>query len=148
MAGLVPFNRRNLGVLGTGFGDLHNMLDDFFTETWLPGRSLMRDTFKVDVEEADNKYLIHAELPGIQKDEVTIDMNDGRLSISVNKAENINAEKKNYLHRERRFTSMCRSIYLADSKASDIKAKLENGVLTLTVPKHEKQVSTIKIDVE
>lgn len=148
MAGLIPFNKRNQSLLGSSIFDFENMLDDFFTESWLPSRNLMRDTFKIDVEETDNQYLIHAELPGIGKDEVNLDINDGRLTISVNKEQNINEEKKNYIHRERRFSSMSRSIYLADAKADDIKAKLEHGVLTVTVPKQEKIDSAIKIDVE
>lgn len=148
MAGLVPFNRRKQSLLGSSIDDFQNMLDDFFSESWLPNRNLMRDTFKIDVEEANNEYLIHAELPGIQKNEVNLDMNEGRFTITVNKEENVNEEKKNYIHRERRFSSMSRSIYLSDAKADNIKAKLEDGVLSVTIQKQEKLNNSVKIEIE
>jgi HSP20 family protein len=124
------------------------MLDDFFTENWLPSRNLLKDSFKIDVEENEQVFLIHAEVPGISKDEISLDINDGRLTISVNRIEDVNEEKKNYIHRERRTTSMSRSVYLADSAIEDIGAKLENGVLTVTVPKKVKQSNSRKIDIE
>ncbi len=142
MSGLIPFNSRN-GLLNFG-----NMLDDFFTENWLPSRSLLRDTFKIDVEENGQEFLIHAELPGIAKDEINLDLNDGRLTISVNRTEDVNEEKKNYIHRERRVSSMSRSVYLADAAAENIGAKLDNGVLTITVPKRVKQNGSTKIEIE
>ncbi|KOA18643.1 hypothetical protein CLHOM_29270 [Clostridium homopropionicum DSM 5847] len=70
MAGLVPFNKKKGDLLNTGFKDFYNMLDDFFTDNWPSRRSLERDTFKVDVQEKDNEYLIEAELPGVKKEEV------------------------------------------------------------------------------
>lgn len=145
MAGLIPFNKKNQGLLGSSF---QNMLDDFFSESWLPGRNLAHDTFKVDVEETDKEYLVHAELPGIQKNEIGLEIDNGRLTISVNREHNVNEEKKHYIHRERHFMSMTRSIYLVDAKADDIKARLEDGVLTVTVPKQEKPNTQVAIDIE
>jgi HSP20 family protein len=124
------------------------MLDDFFTENWLPSRNLMRDTFKIDVEDNEQQFLIHAEMPGVSKEEISLDLNEGRLNISVNRVEDVNEEKKNYIHRERRVTSMSRSVYLSDADAQNIGAKLENGVLTVTVPKKVKQVNSTKIEIE
>jgi HSP20 family protein len=124
------------------------MLDDFFTENWLPSRNLLKDSFKIDVEENEQVFLIHAEMPGVSKDEINLDINDGRLTISVNRIEDVNEEKKNYIHRERRTTSMSRSVYLADATIEDIGAKLENGVLTVTVPKKAKQSNSRKIEIE
>ncbi|MDR1663890.1 MAG: Hsp20/alpha crystallin family protein [Clostridiales bacterium] len=142
MAGLIPFNRR--GALNTGF---HDMLDDFFNIGWPAQRSLMNDTFKMDVEEGENEYLITAELPGVAKEEINLDLTEGRLSISVKREENVNEEKKNYIHKERRVASMSRSVYLSDANTDDISAKLDNGVLHITVPKREKTQRTRKIDI-
>lgn len=150
MAGLVPYNRRNRGLVDRGFGDFrdfYNMVDDFFNDSWSPKR-FARDTFKIDVQENDKEYLIEAELPGVDKEEVNIDMNEGRLSISVQREENIDEEKKNYVHKERRFSSMSRSLYLDDAKSTGIKAKLEDGVLNINVPKENKPDSSVKIDIE
>lgn len=150
MSGLVPFNRKNKSLISRDFddfGDFYNMVDDFFNN-WPSKKNFMKDSFKVDVQEQDNKYLVEAELPGIDKNEVNIEMNEGRLNISVKREENINEEKKNYVHKERRFSSMSRSIYLEDAKSEDIKASLENGVLKIIIPKESRPNNSIKIDIE
>ena len=70
MAGLIPFNRRNanLARVGSGFDDLYNMLDDFFSDNWMAtGRNLLKDTFKIDIEEREFDYVVEAELPGAKK---------------------------------------------------------------------------------
>ena len=148
MTGLVPFNRKNTGLLNTGFEDFYNMLDDFFYDAWPSKKYFARDTFKIDVQENDNEYLVEAELPGVNRDEVNIEMNEGRLNISIQREESINEENKNYVHKERRFSSMSRSLYLDDAKSTGIKAKLENGVLSIIVPKENKPNKSVKIDIE
>ena len=148
MTGLVPFNKKNTGLLNTGFEDFYNMLDDFFSDSWSPRRNLERDTFKINVQQNDKEYLIDAEVPGVSKDEIEIALNEGKLNISVKREEKINEEKKNYIHRESRYASMGRSIYLEDAASTGIKAKLDNGVLNITVPRKEKTASTEKIEIE
>lgn len=148
MAGLIPFNRRNNNLPSTGFEDFYNMLDDFFSDGWVPGRSLLKDTFKIDVKEAEGKYLVEAEMPGVKREEINLSIENQNLCISVNRDEDINQDGKNYIHRERRTSSMHRSIRLADAKLDEIKAKLEHGVLTVTIPKQEKVSDLLKIDIE
>ena len=153
MAGLVPFNRNkntSLARGGTGFEDFYNMLDDFFNDSFMssPNRSLMRDTFKLDIEEKENEYLIEAEVPGITKEEIDLSIDGDNLCISVNRLEEANKDGKNYIHRERRASSMCRRVRLAGAKLDEIKAKLDGGVLTVTVPKDVKAGSPRKIDIE
>ena len=139
MAGLVPFNRRNNKLAGTSLGDFYGMLDDFFSDDFfMPQRSLARDTFKLDVQDKEKEYLIEAELPGVNKEEVTLEIHDGQLTIGIRRDERVDEENKNYIHRERRYCSMTRSVYLADADKEGIKAKLDNGVLTVSVPKMEK----------
>jgi HSP20 family protein len=148
MAGLVPFNRRRADVLSTGFDSFQNMLDDFFTDGWPFRRSLSGDTFKVDVQDNKTEYLIEAELPGAKKEDISISLSDGRLNISLTKDETVEEKDKNYIHRERRYTSMSRNIMLGDADASGIKAKLDNGVLCVTVPKRTKSDNSVVIDIE
>ena len=149
MVGLVPFNRRNRGLsAGSGFRDFYNVLDDFFATDWPARRSLAFDTFKVDIQDKGNEYLIEAEMPGIKKDEIALALNDGQLTITVSKDEEAEEKEKNYIHRERRCVSMSRNINLADTAANDIKAKLTDGVLKITVPKEEKTSKEIAIEVE
>ena len=150
MAGLIPFNRRNsnLAHTGTGFENFYNMLDDFFGDGLMPSRNLLRDTFKIDIEETEKEYLIEAELPGIKKEEIDLGIEDDNLCITVNRSDEVNKSGKNYIHRERRASSMSRRIRLANASLSEIKAKLEEGVLTVTIPKDEKASTTRKIDIE
>ncbi len=150
MAGLIPFNRKNnsLARTNTGFEDFYNMLDDFFNDSWLPGRSLARDTFKIDIEETDSEYRIDAELPGVKKEELELGIEGDNLSITVNRSEEVNKDEKNYIHRERRSSSMSRMVRLANAKLDEAKAKLDDGVLTVTIPKDEKASNLRKIDIE
>ena len=149
MAGLVPFNKKNKEIsTNTGFEDFYNVLDDYFSNDWTFKRTLTHDTFKVDVEDNGNEYLIEAEVPGIDKKDINVELNDGKLMISITRDENSESKKKNFIHRERRYSSMSRSIYLEDAKPDGIKAKLENGLLKVVVPKEEKPNNSITIDVE
>ena len=92
--------------------------------------------------------MVEAELPGIKREEIYVDFIEGQLIISVKKEDKIDEEKKNYIHKERRSSSMRRSLYLDDAKAEGIKAKLDNGILYITVPKEEKAEPTHKIPIE
>ena len=152
MAGLVPFNRRNNNLTrtgtGIGFENFYNMLDDFFGDGTVSSRNLLRDTFKIDIEETEKEYLVEAELAGIKKEEIDLGVEDDNLCISVNRAEEANKDGKNVIHRERRATSMSRRIRLADANLAEIKAKLEEGVLTVTIPKQDKTLTTRKIEIE
>lgn len=149
MAGLIPFNKRNSDVKQHGFEDFYNMLDDFFNESWpSSGRSLLGDTFKVDVRDSGNEYMIEAELPGVKKEEISLDLNEGRLTVSVKREENIEKTEKNYIHKERRYGSMQRSIYLADANCEGISAKLDEGLLKITVPKVTKADHSRRIEIE
>jgi len=125
MAGLVPF--------GTGFA-----LDSFFDELFKPS-ALSRTNFcgfKMDVKEDDKAYLIEADLPGIKKEDVALSLREGTLEIAVNREEKTeDADTGVYLHRERRFSSCKRSVYLGDADAAEVGANLEDGVLLVTVPK-------------
>ena len=150
MPGLVPFNRRNNMLMRTnpGYEDFYNMLDDFFNDGLMPSRNLLRDTFKIDIEEKDNDYLIEAEVPGVTKEEIDLSIEDESLCISINRLEEANKDDKNYIHRERRASSMSRRVRLADANLNEIKAKLEDGVLIVTVPKDIKVNAPRKIEIK
>ncbi|MDY9921015.1 MAG: Hsp20/alpha crystallin family protein [Synergistota bacterium] len=149
MVGLVPFNRRSRDLATkTGMEDFYNVLDDFFSSDWPMRRTLAYDTFKVDVQDSGNEYLIEAEMPGLSKEDIKLGLDDGKLTISVTKNESTEEKDKNYIHRERRSVSMSRTIHLTDADASGIKAKLRDGLLKITVPKAEKASTAINIDLD
>lgn len=148
MAGLIPFNRKQNDLMNISFDDFSNMLDDFFTGSWPIQRSLAGDTFKIDIQDNDTEYTIEAELPGVKKEDVEITLNDGRLNISVKKEEVSENKSKKYIHRERKYAQMSRSILLADADDEGIKAKLDEGVLTIQVPKKQHEDTSKRIMIE
>ena len=97
---------------------------------------------KTDIKELDKAYQLDVELPGVKKENVSIELKDGALDIKVVQEVNNDEkdEKGRYLRRERFYGSCSRSFYVGeDVKQEDIKAKFDNGVLTITVPKVEDQ---------
>jgi len=150
MPGLIPFNRKNnnLSRADSGFETFYNMLDDFFNDSFVPSRNLLRDTFKIDIGETDKEYQIEAEIPGVKKDEIALNVENDELCISINRTEEKNDESRNYIHRERRVSSMSRRIRLANAALDEIKAKLDEGILTVTIPKYEKSANSRKIEIE
>jgi len=140
-------NQENTGLQNAGFNDFYNMLDDFFSGSMSPTRSLTRDTFKIDIEDKEDAFVVEAELPGIQKDEIDLSFEEDMLSITVNRKEEVNKDEKNYIHRERRSTSMSRRIRLSGANLDDISAKLDEGVLSINIPKAVKPNTTRKIEI-
>lgn len=147
MAGLVPFNRYNTALDSPV--NFYNMLDDFFNLEPTMRRSLSADTFKIDLQDTEQAYIVEAELPGYKKEEVDIEFDNDQLTIAVNHVEEKSADEpeKHYLHKERRFCSMKRGIYLHEVDPDAITAKLEAGILTVEVPKKSAEETTKKISI-
>ena len=94
---------------------------------------------KTDVRETEAGYEVDIDLPGFKKDEINVELNNGYLSISA--AKGLDKEEKKegkYIRKERYAGSMSRSFYVGDAiKQEDVKAKYEDGILRLSVPKKE-----------
>ena len=93
---------------------------------------------KTDVRELDNAYELDIDLPGFKKEDLTVGLKDGYLTISAEKG--MNKDEKNkagkLIRQERYAGSLERSFYVGDDlKQEDIKAHYENGVLKITMPK-------------
>ena len=96
---------------------------------------------KTDIKEKGNNYIIEMDLPGYEKDNIQIEMENGYLKVSA-KVENSNDEEEEgkYIHKERFYGECSRSFYVGDNvKEEDVKASFKNGILTLTVPKEEQK---------
>ena len=125
------------------FGE--TFMDDFFNDfarPWRPAGHTMPATgvMKTDIKEKDNSFELEIDLPGYQKEDVKAELKDGYMTISA-ETKKENEEKKEdgkYLRRERYYGSCSRSFYVGeDVTENDIKAKFENGILHVTVPKVE-----------
>ena len=111
-----------------------------------------KNLMKTDIRETDNSYELDVDLPGFQKDEVQVELEDGYLTIRAEKGLDKDEEdKKGRVLRQERYAGACsRSFYVGDVKAEDVKAKYESGVLTVLIPKKEpkKIVSGTSVIVE
>lgn len=147
MFGLTPFNKHVVRPASER-ETFRDLIDDFFSDDFFPMRQLKYDTFKLDVHEESGAYLIEADLPGIKKEDISINYHDGLLDISVNHETSKDTETKTYIHRERTHTSMHRSLDLGDLDDEKIEAELKDGVLKIKAPKinlvHSKKQILIK----
>ena len=135
------------------FGE--NLFDDFFNDfPFYYDDKAMKDTekklygkrashvMKTDIKEMDNGYQLVVDLPGFTKDEIKASLENGYLTISAEKG--LDKEEKNkegkYIRKERYAGAMSRSFYVGDEVTqADIKARYEDGILRLSVPKKEKK---------
>ena len=100
------------------------------------------NVMKTDVRETDSGYEVDIDLPGFKKDEINAQLDNGYLTISASKG--LDKEEKNkegkYIRKERYAGAMSRSFYVGDEVTQvDIKARYEDGILRLSVPKKEKK---------
>ncbi|MBU5669836.1 Hsp20/alpha crystallin family protein [Peptoniphilus sp. MSJ-1] len=132
------------------FDDFYDMIDSFFNDGFTPQRAMRSASFKVDVIDDENAYKIEAELPGYSKDEIDVDFEDGRLTISAEKNEEVNEDdkEKNYIHRERKSSKMVRRMFFKDIDEDNMSAKLDGGILEITVPKKVDEKKNKKIEIE
>jgi len=105
---------------------------------------------KIDIWEDEEKYVVEAELPGFDKKDIDINITDDILTIKAARKKEEEKKDKNYYYAERSYGEFVRSVrlpYEVDKKS--IKAKYNNGVLELTLPKtKEAKEKTTKIEVE
>ena len=104
-----------------------------------------KNMMKTDIRETDDNYEIDVDLPGFKKDEINATLEDGYLTISAAKGldKDEKDKKGKYIRQERYAGAMSRSFYVGTGiTQEDVKAKYENGILKLTVPK--KQPETVE----
>ena len=98
----------------------------------------VKDMMKTDIREHDEGYEVDIDLPGFKKDEIQMELKDGVLTVSAAKGLDKDEEDKKgkYIRKERYAGAMQRSFYVGENLTDeDIKAKYENGILKLSVPK-------------
>ena len=138
---LQPHGKRKKGLSGArNVFDIDHLFDEFFQDsfmpTWLSGHSQI----KVDIRETDKEYLIEAELPGVKKEQLQVELDQNRLTISVTHDEQAQLEHGSYIQRERKSGSYSRSFYVENVNDERVTAKFENGVLYMNLPKRKNGV--------
>ena len=128
-----------------------NLFDDFFNDNFgmfpvwnerspLYGKRA-KNLMKTDVRETEDTYELDIDLPGFKKDEVTVDLKDGCLTISAAKGlDKDEQDKKGRYIRQERYAGACsRSFYVGDVEPKDVSAKFEDGILRISMPKEPKK---------
>lgn len=124
---------------------LYNMFDDFFNDFPLFSKA---NDMKIDVRQTDKEYLIDAELPGMKKDNINIDVEENQLIISAYEQEEQEKKEQNYIHKERTFSSQRRAVYLPNIDEETISAKYTDGILSVRIPKKNADKKKKQITIE
>lgn len=140
MASILPYDRYNR-LARSAFP-----FDDVFGD-WLAPVSTPAD-FKMDVEDAGDKYVVSAHVPGVKRDQVDVELNEGRLSITVNKKDSDEEKAKNYLQKETGEYTCTRGVFLKDAATTGLSAKLADGILTVNVPKQDQNANVTKVSID
>ena len=102
----------------------------------------------MDIKDIDGKYVLEAEIPGIKKENITVEINNNFLQIKGEEKIELKKEKEGYIRKEIGMKSFYRKIILPpDAKQEKIDAKLSDGILTIEIPK-EKSTLKKQIDIQ
>lgn len=129
MFGMIPFDRRD-----------DNWFDVFdnFEKKFLGNTNANLPAFRTDIRDLGDKFVLEAELPGFRKEDISLDVKDGILTITAthNDAQE-KEDDKTYVRRERRYGSFSRAFDISGIEESAIAAQYDSGILTLTLPKQQ-----------
>lgn len=138
--------------------DMDKMLEDFFgrrARPWWPERWARAEEMEVklpivDVFEEKDDIVVKAELPGMEKDNIEVNLTDHTLTIKGEKKKEEEVKEENYYRSERSYGSFVRTVELPkDVRADKVKAAFKNGILEVRMPKTEEaKAKEIKVKVE
>lgn len=128
MFGMVPFERHE-----DNFFDVF----DNFERKFFGNSSANLPAFRTDIKDADDKFVLEAELPGFDKEDISLDVKDGILTIKAEHKDSQDQknDKGEYIRRERRYGSFARTFDVSGINESGITAAYNNGILEVTLPK-------------
>ncbi len=92
-------------------------------------------SIRADIKENDQEYIVEADLPGVNKEEIRVEFKEDILTISAQKQKDLQEDKENYVRRERRRGKMSRSFYVPHIHKEGITADYQDGVLKIVLPK-------------
>lgn len=142
MASMIPY--RSVFGLRPTTSALMDAFDDMMDFANAP----LSRAFPMDVEDTGDGYEVKAYLTGVSKDDIDVELNEGRLSVSVKVEEKEEEKGKNYLQKEFSAYSATRGVYLKDAASEGLAARYADGVLTVTVPKIQQKSNVTKISID
>lgn len=146
MYGLVPFRKGNSNLSRKNDWDFGNIVDEFFNnDNIFPAFFSSGNNMRADIKETEKEFVVEAEMPGVKKEDIKLNLEEDTLTISVERNEEKNEEKDNYIRRERRYGSMSRSFYVNNIKNEEVKADYNDGILKVVLPKREESKSKKRV---
>lgn len=130
MLSMIPYRMMN-NLSGARSG----WMNDPFFRSFMDMTGSGLNSFRVDVRERDNAYLLDAELPGIPRDKIELSVDQDVLTISANIESEKKEKNENYCYSERRVGHVQRSFNLEGIDQDSITASYQNGILSVTLPK-------------
>lgn len=123
-----------------------DLLDDFFDDSFFTRKE--KNLMKTDIRELKDKYIVDVDLPGFNKKDISLSLDNGYLNIKAKTEKNDeHKDEGKYLHKERFYGECSRSFYVGEEIVEkDIKAEFKDGILKVELPKKEisKEEKTIK----
>lgn len=144
---LRPYHKFNSDISYNPFREMEDFERKFFGE---PFGAFFRNgdiaEFKTDITDEGDSFVLEADLPGFDKNDIHLDLSDNTLTINAERhSEHEQKDKKDkYVHIERSYGKYSRQFDVSGINADAIKAKYENGVLKLTLPKKQKETPEAK----
>ena len=129
---LIPFDRRGSRV---SVYDPFRVFDDMERSFFGNGAHPALTSFRTDVTDTGDAFVLDAELPGFKKEDIKIDIENDCLTISAERKIDEEEKKKNFIKRERFYGSYSRSFDVSGVNVDEIQAEYTDGMLKLTMPK-------------
>ncbi|CAA7602161.1 Hsp20/alpha crystallin family [Acididesulfobacillus acetoxydans] len=146
MFGLTPYRRGAIQV-PENLLPVESLFANFFSDPFFSSIPWGMSGMKVDIKDTEKAYVLEADIPGIKKEDLRLEFDNGCLSIAVERAEDTKSEQDKYLRQERRFTSAARTFAFDDVEPEQISAHYENGVLRVTLPKKDVSAKAQQIQI-
>lgn len=126
MFGMIPFERSDNNIFD---------LFDNFQKQFFRNSNATLPAFRADIRDLDDKFVLEAELPGFNKEDISLDLKEGILTIKAEHKEAQEQKQGEYIRRERRTGSFARSFDVSGIDESGISAAYKNGILEVILPK-------------
>lgn len=117
-------------------------------DSFMESRQKKNCEMKCDIYEKDGIYHVEMDIPGANKNDIKVEVEDGYLNINVTKENEVTDESKNYIKKERFFGKYERKFYVGDIDDSNIKADFKDGILHIEFPETKKQINRKRIEIK
>ena len=134
---MIPARRNGNGL---------DIFDEVFADPFFGEKE--NKIMKTDLKEKDGKYMLEIDVPGYDKEDIKIELNEGYLTVSAEKNEEKEDKEKNYYRKERSFGTFRRQFNVGNVNEKSIEAHFNNGVLKINFPKEEQKQSKKFIDIK